>query len=92
LRRNTDVSAPDRLHVHQIMMRGIEICVLGQNRRQISNPLTTLALAPLVIAPPIVGVLLWNQNWNAFLALLAFGLLLFVSYAAAPSLIRRFRR
>jgi UDP-GlcNAc:undecaprenyl-phosphate GlcNAc-1-phosphate transferase len=46
----------------------------------------------LVIAPPIVGVLLWNQNWNAFLAVLAFGLLLFVSYAAAPSLIRRFRR
>jgi len=92
LRRNTDVSAPDRLHIHQIMMRGLEICVLGQNRRQISNPLTTLVLAPFVIVPPIAGVLLWNQNWNAFLTVLALGLLLFVGYAAAPSLIRRFRR
>jgi hypothetical protein len=73
-------------------MRVLEICVLVQNRRQIANPLTTLVLAPFVIAPPIAGVLLWNQNWNAFLAVLAFGLLLFVGYAAAPSLIRRFRR
>ena len=92
LRRNTDVSAPDRLHIHQIMMRGLEICVLGQNCRQISNPLTTLVLAPFVIVPPIAGVMLWNQNWNAFLTVLALGLLLFVGYAAAPSLIRRFRR
>ena len=92
LRRSADISAPDRLHVHQMMMRGLEICVLGQNRRQISNPLTTLVLAPFVIAPPIVGVLLWNQNWNAFLAVLFFGSLLFVAYVAAPGLIRRFRR
>jgi UDP-N-acetylmuramyl pentapeptide phosphotransferase/UDP-N-acetylglucosamine-1-phosphate transferase len=92
LRRSSDISAPDRLHVHQMMMRGLEICVLGQNRRQISNPLTTLVLAPFVIAPPIVGVLLWNQNWNAFLAVLFFGSLLFVAYVAAPGLIRRFRR
>ena len=92
LRRSADISAPDRLHVHQMMMRGLEICVLGQNRRQISNPLTTLVLAPFVIAPPIVGILLWNQNWNAFLAVLFFGSLLFVTYVAAPGLIRRFRR
>ena len=74
------------------MMRGLEICVLGRNQRQITNPLTTLVLAPFVIAPPIVGVLLWNQNWNAFLAVLFFGSLLFVGYAAAPRLICRFRR
>ena len=92
LRRNANVSAPDRLHVHQIMMRALEICVLGRKCRQISNPLTTLVLAPFVIAPPIAGVLLWNQNLNAFLAVLAFCLLLFLGYAAAPSLIRRFRR
>lgn len=92
LRRNANVSAPDRLHIHQIMMRALEICVLGRKCRQISNPLTTLVLAPFVIAPPIAGVLLWNQNWNAFLTVLAFCLLLFLGYAAAPSLIRRFRR
>ncbi|WP_146160229.1 MraY family glycosyltransferase [Phaeovulum veldkampii] len=91
-RRNADVSAPDRLHVHQMVMRALEICILGRNRRQIANPLTTLVLLPFVIAPPIAGVLLWNQNQNAFLAVVVFGVLFFASYAAAPGLIRRFRR
>lgn len=91
-RRNKDVSAPDRLHVHQMVMRALEICILGRNRRQIANPLTTLVLWPFVVAPPIAGVLFWNQNQNAFLAVVAFGVLFFASYASAPGLIRRFRR
>jgi UDP-N-acetylmuramyl pentapeptide phosphotransferase/UDP-N-acetylglucosamine-1-phosphate transferase len=91
-RRNKDVLAPDRLHVHQMVMRALEICVLGRNRRHIANPLTTLVLAPFVIAPPITGVLLWNQNLNAFMAVVVFGVLFFVSYSVVPGLIRRFRR
>ena len=91
-RRNRDVSAPDRLHVHQMVMRALEICILGRNRRQIANPLTTLVLSPFVVAPPIAGVLLWNQNQNAFLAVVVFGVLFFASYEVAPGLIRRFRR
>jgi UDP-GlcNAc:undecaprenyl-phosphate/decaprenyl-phosphate GlcNAc-1-phosphate transferase len=91
-RSKLDVSAPDRLHVHQMIMRALEICVLGRNRRHIANPLTTLVLVPFVIAPPAAGVLLWNQNLNAFLAVLVFSVLFITSYAAAPSLIRRFRR
>lgn len=91
-RAKADVSAPDRLHVHQMVMRSLEICLLGRNRRRVANPLTTLVLAPFVSAPPITGVLLWNQNLNAFLAVLAFGVLFFVSYAAAPQLIRLTRR
>jgi UDP-GlcNAc:undecaprenyl-phosphate GlcNAc-1-phosphate transferase len=90
-RGNKDVSQPDRLHLHQMVMRALEICVLGRNRRHIANPLTTLVLAPFVLAPPIAGVLLWNQNLNAFLAVLGFGVLFFSSYAAIPGLIRRFR-
>jgi UDP-N-acetylmuramyl pentapeptide phosphotransferase/UDP-N-acetylglucosamine-1-phosphate transferase len=91
-RSKADVAAPDRLHVHQMVMRALEICILGRNLRQIANPLTTLVLSPFVIAPPIAGVLLWNQNQNAFLAVVVFGVLFFASYAAAPGLIRRFRR
>jgi UDP-GlcNAc:undecaprenyl-phosphate/decaprenyl-phosphate GlcNAc-1-phosphate transferase len=49
-------------------------------------------LSPFVVAPPVAGVLLWNQNQNAFLAVAVFGVLFFASYAAAPSLIRRLRR
>ena len=91
-RRNKDVSAPDRLHLHRMVMRALEICILGRNRRQIANPLTTLVLSPFVVAPPIAGVLLWNQNQNAFLAVVVFGGLFFASYATAPHLIHRFRR
>lgn len=91
-RRKADVSAPDQLHVHQMVMRALEICAPGRMRREIANPLTTLILAPFVIAPPVAGVLLWNQNLNAFLAVLGFGGVFFASYAAAPGLIRRHRR
>jgi len=92
LRRRQNVCTPDRLHVHQLTMRGLEICFFGQNRRHITNPMTTLVMSPFVSAPPIVGVLFWDQNQNAFLAVLAFFALLFVGYVYAPRLIRRFRR
>ena len=92
IRRRGDVAAPDRLHVHQMVMRALEICVLGRNRRQLANPMTTLVLCPFVCMPPVVGVLLWNQNALAFYAVLAFSVLFFSSYALAPRLITRFRR
>lgn len=91
-RRKAAVSAPDRLHVHHVMMRGLEICIFGRNRRRIVNPLTTFLMTPLVIAPSVAGALLWDQNRNAFIAVLVFGLLFFASYAVAPAMIRRFRR
>lgn len=92
LRRKTNALTPDRLHVHQLVMRALEVCFLGRRRRSIANPLTTLLLMPLVISPAVAGVLLWNESLKAFLAVLIFGALFFGSYAAAPSLIRRFRR
>ena len=91
-RARADVSAPDRLHVHQMMMRALQICLLGSNRRRVANPLTTLLLLPFVVAPPIAGVLFWDQNLNAFLAVLVFGVLFFTCYTVAPQLIRFFRR
>lgn len=92
VRRAAAPMAADRLHVHQIMMRALEICVLGRKRRHIANPLSTLILAPFVILPPIAGALLWDQTIQSFAAVMVFGILLFASYAAAPSLIRQFRK
>ncbi|PZX38327.1 UDP-N-acetylmuramyl pentapeptide phosphotransferase/UDP-N-acetylglucosamine-1-phosphate transferase [Roseinatronobacter thiooxidans] len=90
-RRKTAAMAPDRLHVHQMVMRALEICILGRRNRRIANPLTTLVLAPFVIAPPLVGIIFWDQTTIAFTAVIAFGILFFTSYAIAPLLIRRFR-
>ncbi|MDB4240800.1 glycosyltransferase [Yoonia sp.] len=90
-RRNTGAMLPDRLHVHQLAMRGLEICFLGRKRRNISNSLTTVVLAPFVIAPQIVAVLLWDDNRNAFYAVVVFLVLFFVTYAGALSVVRNYR-
>jgi UDP-GlcNAc:undecaprenyl-phosphate/decaprenyl-phosphate GlcNAc-1-phosphate transferase len=91
-RRKAGLFAPDRLHVHQLVMRAIEICFLNRNKRHIANPLTTLVLAPFVIAPPAVGVIFWDQTDISFAAVVIFGVMFFASYASAPLFIRRFRR
>lgn len=92
LRRKTGTMAPDRLHVHQMVMRALEICVLGRKKRNLANPLSTLVLAPFVIAPAVVGVLFWDQTIMSFAAVVGFTVLFFASYATAPMIIRRLRR
>ncbi|WP_162804603.1 MraY family glycosyltransferase [Tritonibacter mobilis] len=91
-RRRADAMAPDRLHVHQMVMRALEICVLGRKRRKAANPLTTLVLSPFVVAPPIAGVMFWDQSFNAFLSVIFFALVFTASYLVAPKLIHRFRQ
>jgi UDP-N-acetylmuramyl pentapeptide phosphotransferase/UDP-N-acetylglucosamine-1-phosphate transferase len=91
-RRKADAMAPDRLHVHQMVMRALEICVLSRDRRRLANPLTTLVLTPFVIAPPFAGVMFWNQSRMAFLSVLVFSALFAASYSVAPKLIHRFRQ
>lgn len=91
-RRNASTTAPDRLHVHQMVMRTLEICIFGRNKRHIANPLSTAVLAPFVVAPPIAGVLLWNNTGASAAAVVVFGGLFVGSYAAMPMFIRRFRR
>jgi UDP-N-acetylmuramyl pentapeptide phosphotransferase/UDP-N-acetylglucosamine-1-phosphate transferase len=88
-RRNVTVSAPDRLHSHQMVMRALEICVLGRGRRHIANPLCTLVLAPFVAAPPVVGIILWNDVAGSFVAMVGFGVLFFGAYLAIPRILIR---
>lgn len=91
-RRNVATMAPDRLHAHQLVMRAIEIYVLGRGRRSIANPLSTLVLAPFVVTPPLVGVLFWNQPTLAFISVVCFLVLLFSCYALAFKLLPLLKR
>jgi UDP-N-acetylmuramyl pentapeptide phosphotransferase/UDP-N-acetylglucosamine-1-phosphate transferase len=52
---------PDRLHFHQLAMRFLEIRIFGRDRREISNPLATLILIPLISAPQVAGILFWDD-------------------------------
>lgn len=79
-RRNLPVSHPDRLHFHQLVMRGLEICVLGRGRRQAANPLATLVLLPLIAVPMVLGVLLHGQPLGATLALAVCFAVFFATY------------
>lgn len=83
---------PDRLHVHQLVMRVLELKVTGRGARGLSNPLTTLVLTPFISLPVLSGILLWN---NPLAAALSFGLFAagFVwAYAACLRFARRGRR
>ncbi|WP_198007007.1 MraY family glycosyltransferase [Roseobacter sp. CCS2] len=91
-RSNRGAMLPDRLHMHQLIMRGIEIRILGRNRRHLSNPLTTAALTPFVLAPPIAGTLLWDHNLAAFCVVIMFLGLFFGFYTFAVGAIRKNRK
>ncbi|MGV0908948.1 glycosyltransferase family 4 protein [Martelella sp. FOR1707] len=71
---------PDRLHFHQLVMRALEIGVLGRNARHISNPMTTVILAPMFTAPAIAGVIFWHNPAAAALALAFFAALFVATY------------
>ena len=77
---------PDRLHFHQLVMRALEILILGRNARQLANPLTTLLLLPMISAPIAAGALLWNDAEGAMAAVLLFAALFILTYALGMSL------
>jgi len=91
-RSKRDAMAPDRLHAHQLVMRSLEILILGRGRRNLANPLTTIVLAPFVAAPPLAGVLLWNNPLLAFVFAVGFLGLFWGSYFLAGKLTRVYRR
>lgn len=49
------IGMPDKLHVHQIVMRLIEIYFFSKKNRRVTNPVATLLLLPLMATPPILG-------------------------------------
>jgi len=80
LRSGKQAGMPDRLHVHQLVMRALEIRYFGQGRRSIANPAATLVILPLASAPVIVGVMLWDRPLAAFAAFVLFAVLFFSGY------------
>jgi len=88
-RNNLPVSAPDRLHFHQFVMRALEIAVFGRARRRISNPVATALMLPFIAAPVVAGVLLHDRPLAAALTLVSFFALFFVTYGMGMRLVRR---
>ena len=87
------VDRPDRLHFHQLVMRYLEIRLLGRGRRRLANPIATLCLAPLVAAPQVLGALFAFDNQMAavstFASAVAFVLAYVVGMHSARVISRR---
>lgn len=79
-RSGRPTNQPDRLHFHQLVMRLLEIRVLGVGKRETANPLATLVMLPFISAPVIFGVMLWDKPVWAFFAVISLGGLFVGSY------------
>lgn len=92
LRSNHSALRPDRMHFHHLVLRSIEICLLGRRKRQLANPLATVFMLPFMAAPVLVGVLTWNDSGAAFWSVLAFCGIYGASYVTLIRVARRYRR
>lgn len=88
----TPISQPDRMHFHQLAMRGIQIIVLGQKRQHIANPLATIFVLPFAFTPMLAGVLLALDRVKATVALLLFTAIFLASYKICMWSVRQYRR
>ena len=82
---------PDRLHFHQLAMRFLEIRFFGRDRREISNPLATLILIPLISAPQVLGVLFWDDFQASLVSTAGMGLLFIMTYLFGIAIAKRGR-
>lgn len=92
MRKQTATTAPDRLHFHHLVMRALEIVLLGRNRRPISNSLSTIILAPFILTPALAGIAFWDSNRLAFIAVLGFSVLFGGLYVLAFPILRKIKR
>ena len=82
---------PDRLHFHQLAMRFLEIRFFGRDRREITNPMATLTLMPLISAPQVLGVLFWDNFKASVLSVAGMGLLFTLTYLVGIAVAKRGR-
>jgi UDP-GlcNAc:undecaprenyl-phosphate GlcNAc-1-phosphate transferase len=89
LSKGRPVSQPDRLHFHQLVLRACEILILGRKRRRFANPLATILVLPLAVAPMFAGVFFSTDRNQALLAILFFGLVFVLSYKVGLAIARK---
>jgi UDP-N-acetylmuramyl pentapeptide phosphotransferase/UDP-N-acetylglucosamine-1-phosphate transferase len=86
------ITQPDRLHFHQLVMRAVEIVLLGRNKRNLANPLATILTIPFVISHMIAGVLFAYDPSKAAIACVFFMVIFFVTYKVGMWLAPKLRR
>ena len=91
-RRGVSLDTADRLHYHQLVLRGIEITILGRSKRDIANPIATSVMLPFIAVPIIAGVIFWDDPVLSFIALALFGAIFVTSYRIGVKAAKAFKR
>ena len=86
------IAQPDRLHFHQLIMRGVEIGLLGRKKRRIANPLAALFTLPFVFAPVIAGVMFALDHRAAAMACGLFAVAFIATYKIGMWIAPKLRR
>ena len=74
------IGSPDRLHFHQLMMRGLGFTYFNRTQRNVTNPLATVLVLPMTAVPIVAAQFLWHDIGQSAVALLFFGALFIVTY------------
>ena len=86
------VAQPDRLHFHQLAMRGVEIVLLGRKKRRIANPIATLFTVPFIFSSMIAGVFLALDRSKAAIACVVFATIFIAIYKTGMWMAPKLRR
>lgn len=90
--RGRSVSQPDRLHFHQLVMRAIELVVLGQKNKTLANPLATLVVLPMAALPVIAAQFVYETDRMSVYAFLAFMALFILTFLVGIYCARRYAK
>lgn len=90
--RGKPIAQPDRLHFHQLVMRGVEIVLLGRKKRRIANPLATLFTLPFILAPMIAGAIFALDRSTTAMACGLFAVIFIATYKTGMWLAPKLRR
>lgn len=90
--RGKPIAQPDRLHFHQLVMRGVEIVFLGRKKRRIANPLATLFTLPFIFAPMVAGVMFARDRATAAMVCGLFAVIFIATYKTGMWLAPKLRR
>ena len=92
LRTGRRVDQPDRLHFHQLVMRGLELVFLGKKKRNLSNPLATTVILPLAATPIITAQFVYESDAGSAIAFVVFIILFVLTYLAGMAWARRWAK
>jgi hypothetical protein len=79
------IGAPDRLHFHQLIMRGLGLSFFNRMQQNVTNPLATTLVLPMTAVPITASQFLWYVIGQSAVALLFFGALFIVTHRSSSS-------